>query len=164
MYHFLSGFTSKLAGTERGVVEPVATFSACFGAPFMPRPPTVYAKLLAERLDRHGATVFLVDTGWLWGPYGVGRRIPIEMTRRIIQDVLENRLEGIEYRHDPLFNLDIPVHCDWAPPAFLNPKDTWEDKAAYDVSARNLAAMFLENFQKFKDAPQELVRAGPRPG
>jgi phosphoenolpyruvate carboxykinase (ATP) len=163
MYHFLSGFTSKLAGTERGIIEPAATFSTCFGAPFMPRPPTVYAKLLAERLDRHGSTVYLVDTGWLWGPYGVGRRIPIKMTRQIVSDVLEGTLESVRYRHDPLFNLDIPVECCKAPNNFLDPKDTWEDKAAYDLAARKLAFMFVENFRKFRDVPPEVVAAGPRP-
>jgi phosphoenolpyruvate carboxykinase (ATP) len=163
MYHFLSGYTSKLAGTERGILKPVATFSACFGAPFMPRPPTVYAKLLADRLDRHGSTVYLVDTGWLWGPYGVGRRIPIATTRKIVSDVLQGKLETVEYRRHPLFNLDIPVDCCDAPKAFLDPKDTWEDKAAYDLAARKLAGMFVENFRKFKDAPPEVVAAGPRP-
>ncbi len=163
MYHFLSGYTSKLAGTERGIISPVATFSACFGAPFMPRSPTVYARLLADRLDRHGATVYLVDTGWLWGPYGVGRRIPIEMTRRIISDVLDGKLERVEYRRDKLFNLHIPVHCCEAPRDFLNPRDTWQDKEAYDVAARRLALMFVENFKRFRDAPQEVVAAGPVP-
>jgi len=163
MYHFLSGYTSKLAGTERGILKPVATFSACFGAPFMPRPPTVYARMLADRLDRHGSTVFLVDTGWLWGPYGVGRRIPISATRQIVSDVLQGKLEKAEYRRDPLFNLDIPVDCCNAPREFLNPKDTWEDKAAYAVAARKLALMFVENFKKFRDAPPQVVEAGPHP-
>jgi len=164
MYHFLSGFTSKLAGTERGIIEPVATFSACFGAPFMPRPPTVYAKLLAERLDRYGATVFLVNTGWLWGPYGVGRRIPIAMTRRIVRAVLGNHLEGAKYLHDPLFKLDVPVEGGDATEALIRPRETWMDKAAYDVAARKLAGMFVENFKKFKDAPREVVEAGPKTG
>ena len=163
MYHFLSGYTSKLAGTERGIIEPVATFSACFGAPFMSRSPAVYANLLAERLDRHGSAVFLIDTGWLWGPYGVGRRIPIETTRRIVWDVLDNQLANVEYRHDPLFNLDIPVRCCRTPRNFLNPKDTWKDKAAYDVTAQNLAKMYVENFRKFQDVPGRVVEAGPHP-
>jgi phosphoenolpyruvate carboxykinase (ATP) len=129
----------------------------------MPRPPTVYAKLLAERLDRHGSNVYLIDTGWLWGPYGVGRRIPIKMTRQIVSDVLEGKLATVQYRHDPLFNLDIPVNCCKAPRDFLNPRDTWADKAAYDVAARKLALMFVENFKKFRDAPPEVVAAGPKP-
>jgi len=164
MYHFLSGFTSKLAGTERGIIEPVATFSACFGAPFMPRPPTVYAELLAERLDRHGATVFLVNTGWLWGPYGVGRRIPIEMTRRIVRAVLDNHMEEAKYFHDPLFNLDVPMEGGDVTEALLRPRETWMDKAGYDIAALKLAGMFVENFKRFKDAPREVVEAGPRTG
>ncbi len=162
MYHFLSGFTSKLAGTERGVIEPVATFSTCFGAPFMPRSPMVYARLLADQLERHGARVFLIDTGWLWGPYGIGRRIPLKMTRQIVSDVLEGGLESVTYHHDPLLNLDIPEDCCQAPKDFLNPRDTWKDKNAYDAAARKLAAMFIENFRKFKDVPGNVIEAGPR--
>jgi phosphoenolpyruvate carboxykinase (ATP) len=162
IYHFLSGFTSKLAGTERGIIEPVATFSACFGAPFMPRPPMVYANLLADKLDRHKTRVFLIDTGWLWGPYGVGRRIPIELTRKMVTAALEGRLDTVEYRHDPLLNLDIPVDCCDVPKDMFVPRDTWKDKAAYDKAAARLARMFVENFKKFHDAPQSVVEAGPR--
>jgi phosphoenolpyruvate carboxykinase (ATP) len=161
MYHFLSGFTSRLAGTERGIIEPVATFSTCFGAPFMPRPPTVYARLLAELLDRHGASVFLVNTGWLWGPYGFGRRIPIAATRQIVTEVLENGLERVTFRHDPLLNLDVPLDCCGVARDIFNPRDTWKDKEAYGIAAHKLAAMFVENFKKFKDAPREVVEAGP---
>jgi len=161
IYHFLSGFTSKLAGTERGIIEPRATFSACFGAPFMPRPPMVYAKLLADRLDRHGARVFLIDTGWLWGPYGVGRRIPIKYTRQMVTAAIENGLEDVEYRHDPLLNLDIPLDCCDAPKDILVPRDTWNDKEAYDAAALRLARMFVENFKRFRDAPRKVVEAGP---
>jgi phosphoenolpyruvate carboxykinase (ATP) len=162
IYHFLSGFTSKLAGTERGIIEPVATFSACFGAPFMPRPPMVYAKLLADKLDRHGTRVFLIDTGWLWGPYGVGRRIPIKYTRLMVTAAIENGLEGVEYRHDPLFNLDIPVDCCDVPGDMLVPRETWNDKEAYDAAAQRLARMFVQNFKKFGDAPRTVVEAGPK--
>jgi len=164
MYHFLSGYTSKLAGTERGIIEPVATFSACFGAPFMPRPPTVYARLLAERLDRHGARVYLVNTGWMGGPYGVGSRIPIGITRRIVSEVLNGGLERADYRRDPLFNIDVPLECCAAPAELLTPWGNWEDKAAYDAAALRLARMFVDNFRKFKDAPAEVVAAGPNPG
>ena len=164
MYHFLSGYTSKLAGTERGIIEPVATFSTCFGAPFMPRPPMVYARLLAERLDRYGASVFLIDTGWLWGPYGVGRRVPIKATRQMVADAVENGLEGVTFHHDPVLNLDIPHECCQAPKDFLDPRETWKDKDAYDLARRNLAAMFVENFRKFKDVPRPVVEAGPAAG
>jgi len=163
IYHFLSGFTSKLAGTERGIIEPQATFSACFGAPFMPRPPMVYAKLLADKLDRHGARVFLIDTGWLWGPYGVGRRIPIKYTRQMVTAAIENGLEGVEYRHDPLLNLDIPLDCCGTPRDILVPRDTWKDKEAYDAAALRLARMFSENFKRFRDVPKNVVAAGPLP-
>ena len=162
MYHFLSGFTSKLAGTERGIIEPQATFSACFGAPFMPRPPMVYARLLAEKLERHGAEVFLINTGWLWGPYGVGRRIPIKHTRQLVTAAIDDGLRWVEYRHDPLFNLDIPLDCCGAPADLVNPRNAWEDKEAYDRAAIRLAGLFVDNFKKFKDVPRKVVEAGPK--
>ena len=162
MYHFLSGFTSKLAGTERGVVEPQATFSPCFGAPFMPRSPVVYARMLADKLARHEARVFLIDTGWLWGPYGVGRRIPIRHTRKMVTAVIENGLADVTYRHDPILNLDIPTKCCDAPEHLLDPRETWEDKEAYDGAALRLARLFVENFRRFGEVPQSIIDAGPR--
>ena len=162
IYHFLSGFTSKLAGTERGIIEPVATFSTCFGAPFMPRPPMAYAKLLADRLDRHRSGVFLINTGWMWGPYGVGRRIPIDLTRKMVTAALEGSLEKVDYRHDMLLNLDVPVDCCGVPKEMMVPRETWNDKDAYDTAALKLARMFVQNFKKFGDAAQNVVAAGPK--
>jgi phosphoenolpyruvate carboxykinase (ATP) len=122
----------------------------------------VYAKLLADKLDRHGARVFLIDTGWLWGPYGVGRRIPIELTRNMVTAALEGRLDSVEYRHDMLLNLDVPVDCCGVPKDMLVPRDTWKDKEAYDAAATRLARMFSENFKRFRDVPQNVVEAGPK--
>ncbi|MCL4875173.1 MAG: phosphoenolpyruvate carboxykinase (ATP) [Anaerolineae bacterium] len=163
MYHFISGYTAKLAGTERGVTEPQATFSACFGAPFMPMHPTVYAEMLAEKIKKHSARVWLVNTGWTGGPYGIGKRIELKHTRRIVHAALDGELEGAEFYEEPFFGLCIPKHIHGVPEAILNPRNTWEDEDAYDEKARHLAGLFRENFKKFADkASPELLAAGPK--
>ncbi|MBM3895564.1 MAG: phosphoenolpyruvate carboxykinase (ATP) [Thaumarchaeota archaeon] len=162
MYHFLSGYTSKLAGTERGIKEPKATFSACFGAPFMPRPAAVYAKMLGEKIKQYNTTVYLINTGWSGGPYGVGKRINIKYSRAMVTAALTGELDGVKYRHNELFNLDIPTKCTNVPSDILDPKNTWIDKDSYELSAKKLAQMFVDNFDKFKDIPKEIRNAGPK--
>jgi phosphoenolpyruvate carboxykinase (ATP) len=163
MYHFMSGYTSKLAGTERGIKEPKATFSECFGAPFMPRPASVYAKLLGEKIKSHNTVVYLINTGWSGGPYGVGKRISIKYSRAMVTAALTGALDIVKYRHDDLFNLDVPTECPGVPSEVLDPKITWEDKDAYDLSAKKLAQMFVDNFKKFKNVSPEIIGAGPKP-
>ena len=161
MYHFMSGYTSKLAGTERGIKEPKSVFSECFGAPFMPRPAAVYAKLLGEKINRHNTTVYLINTGWSGGPYGIGARIKIKYSRAMITAALTGELDQVDYRHDELFNLDIPTKVNGVPPEILDPKNTWNDKNSYQNSAKSLAKMFMENFEKFNDVSPEIKNAGP---
>jgi phosphoenolpyruvate carboxykinase (ATP) len=161
MYYFLSGFTAKVAGTEIGVTEPQPTFSACFGAPFLPQPPAVYARLLGARLDRHATRVWLVNTGWTGGPFGEGHRMPIQATRALLHTALTGELDHAEYRTDDLFGFEIPVEVPGVDSALLDPRSTWKDPAAYDAQARTLANMFVENFARF-DADENLILAGPR--
>jgi phosphoenolpyruvate carboxykinase (ATP) len=162
MYHFLSGYTAKVAGTERGVTEPEATFSTCFGAPFMVLPPTTYAEMLGEKIDRHGVAVWLVNTGWTGGPYGVGRRMSIAHTRAMVHAALEGKLEGIATVPDPHFGVGVPQRCPGVPDEVLQPRNTWPDGAAYDRQARDLAARFRTNFAQFTDEVPAAVRAaGP---
>jgi len=163
MYHFMSGYTSKLAGTERGIKEPKSVFSECFGAPFMPRPASVYAKLLGEKINQHDTTVYLINTGWSGGPYGIGARIKIKYSRAMVTAALNGELDKVEYRHDELFNLDIPTKVDDVPPEILDPKNTWTSKDAYEKSATGLAKMFIENFEKFDEVSTEIKSAGPKP-
>ena len=163
LYYFLSGFTAKLAGTEIGVQEPQPTFSTCFGAPFLPQPPAVYARLLGEKLDRHAATVWLVNTGWTGGPYGQGHRMPIQATRRLLHAALQGELDEVDYRVDDVFGFELPARVPGVDPALLVPRSTWRDPEAYDEKARELAAMFAENFEKFAaDAGPAVAQAGPR--
>ncbi|HXG77135.1 MAG TPA: phosphoenolpyruvate carboxykinase (ATP) [Gaiellaceae bacterium] len=162
LYWFLSGFTSKLAGTEIGVVEPQPTFSACFGAPFLPQPPSVYAEMLGEKLAEHRSAVWLVNTGWTGGPYGEGHRMPIQATRALLHAALSGELADVEYRKDELFGLLVPVRVHGVEPKLLDPRSTWRDPSAYDAKARELAALFRANFQKFGDLPAEIAAAGPR--
>jgi phosphoenolpyruvate carboxykinase (ATP) len=163
MYHFLSGYTARVAGTERGVTEPRATFSTCFGAPFLPLAPSRYARLLGDRIARHDAKVWLVNTGWSGGGYGVGARVRIADTRAMIRAALDGRLDETACRRDPVFNLDVPVECPGVPAGILQPRETWADKTAYDERARKLARMFAENFAAFADDVTDAVRdAGPR--
>ena len=162
MFHFMSGYTSKLAGTERGIKEPKATFSACFGSPFMPRPASVYAKMLGEKILEHNTVVYLINTGWSGGPYGVGKRISIKYSRAMVTAALTGKFDLIKFRHDDTFNLDVPTECPGVPSDVLDPKNTWIDKDSYDLSAKKLAQMFGENFTKFKDASPEIKNAGPQ--
>ncbi len=162
MFYFLSGFTAKLAGTEIGVKEPQPTFSACFGAPFLPQSPKVYARLLGKKLDEHGSSVWLVNTGWTGGPFGEGSRMPIKATRAMLAAALSGALDDVEYRTDPVFGFEVPVSVPGlADDGLLDPRSTWADPEAYDAKARELAAMFNENFTKF-GADENLVQAGPR--
>jgi phosphoenolpyruvate carboxykinase (ATP) len=163
LFYFLSGYTSKLAGTELGVTEPQPTFSTCFGAPFLPQPPTVYAELLGEKLDLHGATVWLINTGWTGGPFGEGHRMPIQATRALLSAVLSGTLHDVEFRTDPLFGFQVPVHAPGVDEALLDPRSTWANPAAYDRKARELAKMFADNFtKKHADAPAEVGAAAPK--
>jgi phosphoenolpyruvate carboxykinase (ATP) len=162
MYHFLSGYTAKVAGTERGVTEPRATFSTCFGAPFMVLHPTVYARFLGEKIARHDARVWLVNTGWTGGPYGTGSRMKIAHTRAMIGAALAGGLDHAEYERDAVFNLDVPRSCPGVPPDVLRPRDTWRRPSDYDQQAHKLARMFAENFKTFEDdAAPEVRAAGP---
>ncbi|MEC2071826.1 phosphoenolpyruvate carboxykinase (ATP) [Alkalihalophilus marmarensis] len=161
MYHFLSGYTSKLAGTERGVTSPEATFSTCFGAPFLPLPAARYAEMLGEKISQHDVQVFLVNTGWSGGPYGVGKRMNLPYTRAMIQAALQGELRQTETAVDPFFGLHVPLHCPGVPDEVLHPRDTWTDKAAYDEKAKQLAADFQENFKKFENVSDEIKSAGP---
>ncbi len=159
MYHFLSGYTAKVAGTERGVTEPQATFSTCFGAPFMALNPNVYAKLLGEKMTRHKVNAYLINTGWSGGPYGVGSRIKLPYTRAMVTAALTGALEKAPLRKDPVFGLLVPESVEGVPPEILNPRNTWADKNAYDEQAKKLAGMFNENFRQFEDAASPEVRA-----
>ena len=163
MYHFLSGYTAKVAGTEKGVTEPQATFSACFGAPFMSLSPGVYAKLLGEQIAAHGVDVWLVNTGWSGGPYGVGHRISIAYTRAMVRAALTGALADIPTTSDPIFGVAVPTACPDVPAQVLDPRSTWSDPVAYDAQARRLAAMFAANFKAFaSDVSEDVRAAGPR--
>ena len=151
MYHFLSGYTAKVAGTEKGVTEPEATFSTCFGAPFMPRHPSEYGNLLRDLIARHGAACWLVNTGWTGGAYGVGRRMPIKATRALLAAALDGSLNAAEFRTDANFGFEVPVAVPGVEPAILDPRSTWPDAAAYDRQAARLVSMFIDNFGKFED-------------
>ena len=159
MYHFLSGFTSKVAGTERGVTEPEPTFSTCFGAPFMPRRPEVYGKLLQEKIHDHGATCWLVNTGWTGGAYGTGSRMPIRATRALLNAALNGSLAEGEFRRDENFGFDVPVAVDGVADVLLDPRRTWEDAAAYDAQARKLVQMFSDNFAQYVPFIDDDVKA-----
>jgi phosphoenolpyruvate carboxykinase (ATP) len=162
MYHFISGYTAKLAGTEIGVKEPKATFSACFGAPFMPRHPGQYADMLGERLARWKVPVWLVNTGWTGGPYGTGERMNIDHTRSMVRAALNGELDGVPTVTDPYFGVEVPTGCPDVPAEFLRPRGTWQDQDAYDKQARQLVGMFAENFRAFEDGVSPAVAAaGP---
>jgi phosphoenolpyruvate carboxykinase (ATP) len=162
MYHFLSGYTAKLAGTEAGLgSEPVPEFSACFGSPFLPLAPRVYAELLGERLKQHQANCWLVNTGWSGGKFGVGKRMSLKYTRALVNAALNGSLDNVEYVTEPAFGLHIPVSCPGVPTEVLNPRNVWADKDAYDRIATELASRFQANFQQF-DVPEAVCAAGPR--
>ena len=163
MYHFLSGYTAKVAGTEKGVTEPKATFSTCFGAPFMVLHPTVYARFLGERIARHEARVWLVNTGWTGGAYGTGSRMRISHTRAMIKAALAGELDSVPYQTDRFFNLEVPQSVPGVPPEVLNPRNTWKNPDEYDEAAGKLARMFMDNFKEFEaDASPDVIAAGPR--
>lgn len=161
MYHFMSGYTSKLAGTERGITEPKETFSQCFGAPFMPLHAKIYADMLGRKIDQHHTKVYLVNTGWSGGPYGVGKRINLTYTRAMVRAALTDGLADSEFYNDGIFNLEIPISCPEVPSEILEPRNTWSDKRKYDSSARKLARLFVKNFEKFGKMPKEIEKAGP---
>ncbi|WP_438312085.1 phosphoenolpyruvate carboxykinase (ATP) [Sporosarcina sp. FA9] len=160
MYHFLSGFTSKLAGTERGITSPEATFSTCFGSPFLPLHATVYAEMLGKKIDEHDAQVFLVNTGWTGGVYGVGRRMDLKYTRTMVRAALEGKLNNIETDTNDVFGLEMPKVIDGVPTEVLNPRNAWSDKKAYDEKANELAELFRENFKKFGSVSEEIILKG----
>ena len=161
-YHFISGYTAKLAGTEIGVKEPQATFSACFGAPFMPRHPGEYAAMLVERLERDDVPVWLVNTGWTGGPYGTGERMNIAHTRSMVRAALDGALDDVPTRLDPNFGVAVPLSCPDVPAKFLDPRATWADGAVYDAAARRLTTMFRENFADYADGVgAAIAAAGP---
>ncbi|GBF06549.1 phosphoenolpyruvate carboxykinase [Deinococcus aerius] len=159
MYQFISGFTAKIPGTEQGVTEPQPTFSTCFGAPFMPRHPGEYARLLAQKVRESGARVWLVNTGWTGGQYGQGKRMSIAHTRRLINAALSGELDGVTFEREPFFNLEIPTEVPGVPAGVLNPRDAWADQEAYDRTARKLAGMFRENFKRFEDGVDPAITA-----
>jgi phosphoenolpyruvate carboxykinase (ATP) len=159
MYHFLSGYTAKVAGTERGVTEPAATFSACFGAPFLPRHPGEYAELLGRKLREHGSQVWLVNTGWSGGAYGVGNRMKLGHTRAMVNAALRGDLDEVEYEADPVFGIAVPRSVPGVPSTVLRPRETWSDVDAYDAQAAKLAKMFKDNFERFADQVSDQVRA-----
>jgi phosphoenolpyruvate carboxykinase (ATP) len=162
MYHFLSGYTAKVAGTERGVTEPTATFSACFGAPFLPLHPSVYARMLGERIAKQRVKCWLVNTGWTGGPYGVGSRMKLSYTRAMLRAALAGALDNVSFRKDPIFGFEVPTSVPDVPSELLNPRSTWSDAAAYDAQARKLAAMFRENFEQYRtEVPTAVAGAGP---
>ena len=163
MFYFLSGFTAKLAGTEIGVTEPQPTFSTCFGAPFLPQPPMVYARMLGQKLDQHDADVWLVNTGWTGGPFGEGRRMPIAATRAMLRAALSGALRDVAYREDPIFGLEVPVEVPGVESSLLDPRSTWRDPELYDRKARELGRMFRDNFEKkfAAEAGEEIAAAGP---
>ncbi|MFQ5414018.1 MAG: phosphoenolpyruvate carboxykinase (ATP), partial [Phycisphaerae bacterium] len=162
MYHFLSGYTAKVAGTEAGVTEPEATFSTCFGAPFLPLRPTTYANMLGERLARHKARCWLVNTGWSGGAYGVGRRMDLAHTRTMLKAALAGELDEVGVSVDPVFGVGVPRSCPGVPQDLLTPKATWRDGAAYDAKAAELARRFHDNFRGFEAVPGEIAAAGPK--
>jgi len=162
MYYFISGYTAKLAGTERGVTEPSATFSPCFGAPFLPLPPSYYANVLAGKIDEHDCQVWMINTGWSGGPHGIGSRIRIPHTRAMLNAALEGALDDIEYQEDPIFGLSAPTSVPGVPPDLLMPRATWADPGAFDDQARKLASMFVANFAGYAEGVDEaVVKSGP---
>ncbi len=162
MYHFMSGYTSKLAGTERGITEPKETFSSCFGAPFMPLHAQEYAKMLGKKITDHGTRVYLINTGWTGGPYGVGKRMNLGYTRAMVTAAINGDIDEVPLKHHDIFNLQMPLSCPGVPSEVLDPRNTWSDKSGYDLAARRLAQLFVKNFEKFGNVQREIVHAGPR--
>jgi phosphoenolpyruvate carboxykinase (ATP) len=163
MYHFLAGYTAKVAGTEAGVKEPRATFSPCFGAPFMALPPLTYAELLGRKIAQHDTAVWLINTGWSGGPYGEGHRIELGVTRRLVKAILNDELADVPRRPDPVFGFAVPASVPGVPARLLDPRSTWKDASSYDRKARELAALFATHFvETAPAAPDEVRAAGPR--
>lgn len=163
MYHFITGFTSKLAGTERGITEPKPTFSECFGAPFIPRNPIIYAEMLGKKIEKYKTKVFLVNTGWVGGPYGVGERIKLKYTRAMVNAAINGLLDNVEYEYEKIFNLNIPKICPNVPEELLNPRNMWKNQEEYEIYAKKLAKLFNENFQKkYPNIDKKIVDAGPK--
>jgi phosphoenolpyruvate carboxykinase (ATP) len=163
MYQFISGYTAKVAGTEAGVTEPKPTFSACFGAPFLPLHPGRYAEMLGKKMEKHHVNVWLVNTGWTGGPYGVGSRMKLNYTRAMISAVLDGKLQNVPTENDPIFGLDIPKEVPGVPSELLQPRNTWSDKQAYDEKAKFLAGLFVKNFEKYAaGVSAEILAAAPK--
>jgi phosphoenolpyruvate carboxykinase (ATP) len=163
MYYFISGYTAKLAGTERGVTEPSATFSPCFGAPFLPLPPSYYANVLAGKIDEHDCRVWMINTGWTGGQFGVGSRIRIPHTRAMLNAALEGTLDEVDFVEDPIFGLSVPKSIPDVPSDLLDPRSTWADPEAFDRQAQKLAGMFVSNFATYSDGVDDaVVKSGPR--
>ncbi len=162
MYYFISGYTAKLAGTERGVTDPSATFSACFGAPFLPLPPSYYADVLAGKIDQYDCRVWMINTGWTGGPHGVGTRIRIPHTRAMLNAALAGQLDDVAYVEDPVFGLSVPTSVPGVPPSLLDPRGTWDDPDEFDRHATTLARMFVENFARYDDVSESVAKSGPQ--
>ena len=165
MYHFISGYTAKVAGTEKGMSrEPTAIFSTCFGAPFMSLHPSVYADMLGERIAKHNVSCWLVNTGWTGGPYGVGHRVEIKYTRAMIKAILEGQLDKVETTEDPVFGIHVPLKVKGVPDEILLPRNTWKNPEAYDEKAKELANQFIENFKEYEsNVDKKILDASPRP-
>jgi len=162
MYHFISGYTAKVAGTEMGIAEPEATFSACFGAAFMVWHPSKYAELLAQRIEQNGTSVWLVNTGWIGGGFKEGERISLKFTRNIIDSILNGELKKVPTMQDVIFGYRVPIECPEVPKNIMNPRNSWNDMRAYDKAARKLASMFKENFKQYEGGTsEEIIKAGP---
>ena len=159
----MSGYTAKVAGTEAGVTEPKPAFSACFGAPFLPLHPVKYAQMLGKKMREHKVNVWMINTGWSGGPYGIGHRMKLEYTRAMITAALEGKLNTVEFEAHPVFGMKMPKTCPGVPSDVLNPRNTWEDKADYDVKAKDLAKKFVDNFEQYKSmASEEILAAAPK--
>jgi phosphoenolpyruvate carboxykinase (ATP) len=163
MYHFISGYTAKVAGTEAGVTEPQTAFSACFGAPFMPLHPTKYAEMLGSKMAKNNVNVWLINTGWSGGAYGTGSRIKLKYTRAMITSALTGKLNEVDFTNHEIFGLSMPTSCEDVPTEILNPKNTWSDKSLYDSKANKLAESFINNFKQFEEyANEEIMSAAPK--
>ena len=163
MYQFISGYTAKVAGTEAGVTEPKSTFSACFGAPFLPLHPGQYAEMLGKKMKEHNVNVWMINTGWSGGGYGIGSRMKLSFTRAMITAALEGKLDKVEYQAHPVFGMMMPTACPGVPAEILNPRNTWADKNAYDLQAKNLGSQFIKNFEKYASGTnEEILAAAPK--
>ena len=162
MYHFISGYTAKVAGTERGITEPTATFSACFGAAFLTLHPTQYADLLQEKLEKHGSSAYLVNSGWSGGPYGVGDRMSIKTTRSCIDAILNGSIQDAEFEVDPIFGFEVPKALEGVDSNVLNPKTTWSSSEEFDATAEKLAGMYIKNFEKYNEKGSHYTQYGPK--